>query len=79
MVPNPVTSDVAQISISGVVMEPKAQAVVYDLAGQILLESSLDFSNGLSQIEGLSKLASGVYFLRMKSDKVSQAIKFIKI
>jgi hypothetical protein len=78
MSPNPVTSDVAQISISGVDMEPKAQALVYNLAGQILLEFSLDFSNGSSQIEGLSRLASGVYFLRMKSDQVSQAIKFIK-
>jgi hypothetical protein len=76
--PNPVSSDVAEISLSGISIEGDARAVIYNLSGQRLFDYALDFTNGSSQITGLSRLATGTYLLEITAAGSSQTIKFVK-
>jgi hypothetical protein len=76
--PNPVSSDVAEISLNGQTLEGDARAVIYNLSGQRLFDDALDFSNGTYQINGLSRLATGTYLLEITSAGSSQTIKFVK-
>jgi hypothetical protein len=78
LLPNPVNLDFAQINIVNANSENDSSALIYNLAGQKLFEYQLDFSNGSSQITGLSRLSSGVYFLKVTSGDLSQTLKFLK-
>jgi hypothetical protein len=78
MFPNPVGSDMAQISLSGYDMEGEVKATIYNLSGQRLYDYSLEVSNGITLIKGLSRLATGAYLLEITTAQHAQTIKFMK-
>ena len=72
MYPNPV-SDVLNVSSTQAI---EIQSVaIYDILGQIVI--AVPNAKSVSSID-VSKLRSGNYFIKVKSDKGSSSIKFIK-
>ena len=77
--PNPVRGDTAQINMVEGAVDVSYKATIYNLTGQQLLTTHLDFFNGRSHINGLSKLSTGTYLLEMKNGDDIYNFKFVKM
>jgi uncharacterized delta-60 repeat protein len=70
--PNPV-KDI--LRIQGLNMEEKSTLSIFDLQGHLVLQASV--SNGTSSIN-VSRIASGIYLLKIKANDKIQTLKFVK-
>jgi gingipain R len=71
--PNP-TSDFIQINIQ---CKSKTTITILDLSGNIIQSRDLQIGNSLDQID-LSALSSGIYQLKIESQKTQKLVKIIK-
>jgi|GEM_PF-5089254 len=72
------TQDIVNISISSNIQQT-ANAMVIDMAGRIVLQSNRNIEEGNNQIPfDISELASGVYFVSIRSNTINESIKVIK-
>lgn len=77
--PNPVDSDSVSLSVTNMSIAADSKVHIYNAAGQLVLKPIMVFDNGGYQIEGLSKLTQGIYFLRVEAGAMTSTTKLVKL